>query len=109
MASCRSTQDTILTDEELLDTVCSANFCDQLYNLRVPVSSITTNNQETALDAFGNGQQNAGDEGFAVVLLLKDDDLLSQARSVIVVSFGGLETECGAESGKTLTFQASGR
>lgn len=42
----RSGQDTILADEELLDTVASTNFGNQLDNFRVPVASITTNHKE---------------------------------------------------------------
>ena len=33
-------------------------------------------------DSLGNGEQNARDEGLAVVLLLEDDDLLSQTGPV---------------------------
>lgn len=77
MTSSRRTQDTILTDQKLLDTICSSNLSDQLYDLWIPVSSITTNDEETILDTFGDGEEDAGDEGFTVVRLLKDDDLLS--------------------------------
>lgn len=54
MTSCRSTQDTILTDQELLDTVSCTNLRNQLYDFRVPVSTITTDNQEASFNAFRN-------------------------------------------------------
>ena len=34
------------------------------------------------LDTLGDGQENAGDEGLAVVRLLEDDDLLSKTGAV---------------------------
>ena len=75
MRSCRSAQDTILTDQELLDTICRSNFGNQLHNFWVPVSSITSDDQEAVLDTLGDGKKNTGDEGFTVMRLLEDDDL----------------------------------
>jgi hypothetical protein len=43
MASCRSTQDTILSDQKLLDTVRGTNLGNQLDDFGVPVSPITAN------------------------------------------------------------------
>lgn len=77
MTGSRRTQDAILTDQKLLDAICSSNLSDQLYDLWVPVSTITTNDEETVFDAFGDGEEDACDEGFTVVRLLEDDDLLS--------------------------------
>jgi hypothetical protein len=54
MASCWSTQDTMLADQKLLYAIGSSNLGYQLDNLRVPVSSITTNDQEASLDTFWN-------------------------------------------------------
>ena len=82
MASCRSTQDAMLTDQKLLHTVRSSDLGNQLDDFRVPVSSITTNDQEAACNTLGNGKENTGDEGFGVVRLLKDDHLFPQARAV---------------------------
>lgn len=46
MAGSRCGQDAVLADEQLLDTVCGTDLCDQLDDLGVPVPAITTNNQE---------------------------------------------------------------
>jgi hypothetical protein len=54
MASCRSTQDSMLADQKFLYAICSSNLGNQLDNLGVPVSSITTNDQEASLDTFWN-------------------------------------------------------
>lgn len=74
----RCTQDPILTDQELLDAICSSNLGNQLHNFWVPVSSITTNDQEAALDTFWDREEDRGDERFTVVFLLEDDDLFPQ-------------------------------
>ena len=75
-------QDAILADEQLLDAVCSSNLCDELDDFGVPVSSIASDDQEAILDAFGDGEEDAGHESFAVVGLLEHDDLLPQARAM---------------------------
>ena len=46
MAGSGSREDTILADKELLDAVCGTNLGNQLNNLRVVVTAITTNNKE---------------------------------------------------------------
>lgn len=46
MAGSRGRQDTILADEELLDTVGGTDLGNQLDNLRVPVAAITTDDEE---------------------------------------------------------------
>lgn len=48
MASSRGGQNAILADEELLDTVGSTNLSNQLNDLGVPVTAITTNDEEGA-------------------------------------------------------------
>lgn len=78
----RCAQNTSLTDQKLLDTVGGSNLCDQLNDLWVPVSSIASNDQEAVLHALGNGEQDAGDERFAVVGFLEYNDLLPQTRTV---------------------------
>jgi len=108
MGSCRSTQDASLTDQQLLDTVCSSNFGNQLHNLWVPVSSITTNNQEAILDSFWDREEDAGHKGLAIVRLLEDDDLLPQTRAVHLL-FLNFSTLVGGEMRGKRTFLASGR
>jgi hypothetical protein len=78
VTSSRCTQDTALTDQKLLHSIGSSNLRDQLHDLGVPVSSITTNDQETVFGSFWDGEQDTSNEGFTVVRLLKDDDLFSQ-------------------------------
>lgn len=46
MAGSRCGQNAVLADEQLLDTVCGTDLCDQLDDLGVPVPAVTTNNQE---------------------------------------------------------------
>ena len=48
------------------------------------VATVTANNEEGTLNAFGNGEKDTGDEGFGVVGLLENDDLLSKTRTIIV-------------------------
>jgi len=55
MAGSRSAQNAILSDHQFLDPVRSTNLGDQLHDLGVPVSSISTNDQKAAIDAFGDG------------------------------------------------------
>lgn len=73
-----SAQNAVLSDQELLHAVCGADLGDFLNDLGVVVAAITTNDQERALSTLGDGQENTGDEGFGVVGLLEDGDLLAQ-------------------------------
>jgi hypothetical protein len=82
VAGCGCAEDAILTDKQLLDTVGGTNLGNQLSNLGVPVAAITANDEDGAVDALRNGLEDAGDEGFRVVVLLEDLDLLTQARTV---------------------------
>lgn len=45
VAGCWCAEDTVLTDQELLDTVGGTNLGDQLSDLGVPVATITTNDK----------------------------------------------------------------
>lgn len=84
MAGSWGTEDAVLSDQELLDTICSTDLCNCLNDLRVVVATVTANNEERTLNAFGNGEEDAGDEGLGVVGLLEDDDLLAKTRTVMV-------------------------
>jgi hypothetical protein len=90
MASCWSTQDTMLADQKLLHAIGSSNLGNQLDNLRVPVSSVTTNDQEASLDTFWDRQKDARNEGLAVMGLLENDDLFPQTRAVKLLAVVGL-------------------
>jgi hypothetical protein len=81
VAGCGCAEDAILTDQQLLDTVGGTNLGDQLSDLWVPVAAITANDEDGAVDALRNGLEDAGNEGFRVVVLLEDPDLLAQART----------------------------
>jgi hypothetical protein len=50
-----------------------------LHNFWVVESSISSDYQEAALSAFGDREEDAGDEGFAVMGLLEDGDFLSKS------------------------------
>ena len=73
-------EDAILTDKELLDPVRCSNLCDLLHDFRIVESAVSSNDQECACCTFGNGQENGSNEGFAVMWLLEDCDLLAEPR-----------------------------
>ena len=50
-------------------------------NLGIPVSAVTADDEKSAFCALGNGKEDGSDEGFAVVRLLEDGDLLAKTRS----------------------------
>jgi hypothetical protein len=83
VASSWCAEDAILADQQLLDTVGGTDLGDQLSDFGVPVTAITTNDEGGALNAFGDGQQDAGNESLRVVVLLENLDLLAQARTVV--------------------------
>lgn len=59
----RSAENAVLANDELLDAVCGTNLCNGLGDLRVPVTTVTTNDEGGVLDALRDGQQNAGNKG----------------------------------------------
>lgn len=74
-------QKSILTNDQLLHAVRSADLRDLLNNLGVEVAAITTNDQEGALCTLGDGEEDTSDEGLGVVGLLEDGDLLAKTRA----------------------------
>lgn len=76
MASRRCGEDAILPDQELLDPVCGTDLSYQLDHFWVVEASISSNDQEASRNALRYGEEDAGDEGLAVVGLLEDLDLL---------------------------------
>lgn len=50
----RRTQNTILSDQELLHAVCRSNLGNQLYHFGIVVSSISSDDEKAALDALRN-------------------------------------------------------
>lgn len=94
VARCGCTHDAILTEDKLLDTVCRTDLNDQLHDLGIPVSAISTNDQEAAVDSLWNGEQDAGDEGFAVVFTLEGLDLLAETGRARLLVRERLEFDC---------------
>lgn len=108
MAGGRRGEDAVLAYQELFDAVCSADVCNQLNDLGVPIPAVASDDEECiwpsgesplagwaqggrgedipgelTLGALGNGQQDARDEALAVVWLLEDGDLLPEPGSVM--------------------------
>ena len=79
MAGSRCAENAILPDYQLLYAICCTNLRNQLDEVRVVESSISCDDEEAALDTLWNREENACDEGLAVVGLLKDASLLPQA------------------------------
>lgn len=100
MAGGRGGEDAVLADEELLDAIGGANLGDELDHLWVPVAAVAADDEKGAwggagqkarvsglvclhqamrtIDAFGDGEEDAGDKGLAVVRLLEDGDLFAE-------------------------------
>lgn len=82
MAGSGGAENAVLTDQQLLDTVCCTDFGDQLCHLGVPVTAVTTDDEESTLGTLWDRLEDAGDERLGVVLLLEDLDLLTKTRTV---------------------------
>lgn len=74
-------ENAVLADQELLDTVCGADFGNDLSDLGIPVAAVTADDEERAGNAFRDGLEDAGYKGLGVVVLLEHLDLLAQART----------------------------
>ena len=81
VAGSGSAENAILSDQKLLDSICGTDLGNKLGDFGVPVTTVTTDDQERALGAFGDRLEDAGNEGLRVVLLLENLDLLAQART----------------------------
>ena len=80
MTGGRCGQDTVLADQELLDSVRGANLCDCLDDFGVPEPPVTANDEKGAFDTLGDREQDARDKSLAVVGLLEDSDLFTKPR-----------------------------
>lgn len=105
VASSRCAKNAILSDQELLDAIGGTDLGNLGDHLRVVVTAITTNDEERVFDTLGDRQQNAGNEGFGVMGLLEDLDLLAKTRTETL-----LEKRNGTQRGikEVPTFPASG-
>lgn len=83
MAGSRGREDSVLADQDLLNTICSTNLGNDLNDLGVVETAVTANDQEGAINAFGYGEQDSCDKSLAVMRLLEDGDLLSKTGSVL--------------------------
>jgi hypothetical protein len=79
MAGSWSAQNAIVSDYQLLGTVRSADFGNQLCDFGVPVSSISSNDKCAPFYALRNGEQDAGNKTLAVVGLLENFDFFAEA------------------------------
>ena len=77
-------EDAILADQQLLDTISGTDFGNLLDDLGVVVAAIATDDEESALSALGDGEDDASNEGFGVVGLLEDLDLLTKTGAGVV-------------------------
>lgn len=114
MAGRRCAEDTILTDDQFLDTICSADLSNFLNHFRVEIPSITANDEEGAFGTLWDREEDGGDEGFGVVRLLEDGGPLPKTRSVNVVSTYDCNRFVGRQESEKLknitpTFRVSGR
>ena len=57
MASSRCAQDTILTDEQLLHTICGTDLRNLLNHFRIEVAPIAANDEEGAFRALRDGEE----------------------------------------------------
>lgn len=74
-------QDAILANDQLLHTIGSPDFRDQLDELWIVEASIACNDKCTAFSTFRYGEKDACDEGFAVMRLLEHCGLFAEPRS----------------------------
>ena len=77
MTRSRCAQYAVLPYKQLLYTVRSTNLRNFLDDLRVIVSAISANDEECSFCAFRYREKDRCDEGFTVVVLLEDGDLLA--------------------------------
>jgi hypothetical protein len=82
VASRRGTKDTVLSDQKLLYAVRRTDFGNQLHDLGVVETTISSDDEERILGTLGDGLKQCCNEILGVVLLLEDSDLLTQARAV---------------------------
>lgn len=68
----------MLSNQELLHAISGTDLCDLGDNFGVVVTAITTNDEEGTLNALRDREKNASNEGFGVVGLLEDLDLLAK-------------------------------
>lgn len=92
MAGSWCTENPMLSDNKLFDPISGSNLCDELNDLRIPESPISTNHQCSIFRALGDGEKDRCDEGFGVVGLLEHSDLLAKTGSVFMVSSARIST-----------------
>ena len=73
-------EDAVLTDEKLLDTICSSHFDDSLNGNIVPVATITTHHEGLSFQVRKKGVEQRLEPVVQVVLFLEDLHSLSKTR-----------------------------
>lgn len=79
MAGSGGAQNSILSNDQFLNAICSSDASNQLDDLCVVETSVSTDYEECVLSALRDGLEDASDKGFGVVRLLEDGDLLAKA------------------------------
>jgi hypothetical protein len=105
VTSRRRRQNSVLSDQQLLDAIRSSDLGDYLHDLLVVVTSVTADDQERIPSSLGDALQQGRNEVLGVVRLLENDDLLAETGAVVIdqlLHFVFAQESC------LLTFQASG-
>lgn len=76
----RCAENAVLTNQQLLDTICSTDFGNELADFGVVESPVAADDQERAFNTFRYREKDGSDERLAVMRLLEDLDFLSQTR-----------------------------
>ena len=82
MASRRGTQDAILTQQNLPNSICRSNLGNQLNDFWIVETTISSDDEEAALGALGDREQDTRNESLTIVGLLEYSDPLSKTRSI---------------------------
>jgi hypothetical protein len=84
VTSRRRRQNSVLSDQQLLDAIRSSELGDYLHDLLVVVASVAADDQERILSSLGDALQQGRNEVLGVVRLLEDDDFLAETGAVVI-------------------------
>lgn len=86
MTSSWGAQDTLVPDEQFLDTVGSTDLCNLLDSLGVVVTTITTNYEERSFGSLGDSLEECCNEVFGVIWLLENGYLLTKSGTELLLA-----------------------
>jgi len=86
MTSSWGAQDTLVPDEQFLDTIGSTNFCNLLDGLRVVVTAITTNYEERPFGSLRDSLEECCDEVLSVIWLLENGYFLTKSGTELLLA-----------------------